>query len=146
MPAVAFDWSVWSARYPELVAKGVTEPLATSFFAEAGLLLNNTDCSVVTDDATRLLLLNMITAHIAALWANANAGNGGAVGRMASATQGSVSVSLDYGQVGRSEAWWVQTPYGAQWWASTAMYRTMQYVPGPQPYLGSFMPQYGRLM
>lgn len=136
MAVATFDWSVWSARYPELVAKGVTEPLATSLFAEAGLLLDNTDCSPIQDIALRTLLLNMITAHLAAL-SPVVAGGLGKVGRTSSASQGSVSLSLDYGVVSRQEAFWVQTAYGAQFWASTARYRRATWVNGPHRYLGT---------
>lgn len=137
MTVAVFDWAVWSARYPELVAKGVTEPLAASLFIEAGLLLSNGPCSVVQDIPTRTLLLYMIVAHLAALSPVVRGGDGSAVGRTSSATEGSVSLSLDYAVTGAQAAYWAQTQYGAQFWASTARFRTFSYIPGPQRYLGT---------
>lgn len=141
MTSATFNWSVWSARYAELVAGGVKEPLATSLFDEAGLYLNNGPCSVVQDIPTRTILLNMITAHLAALHlqsaASASNGGVGAVGRVASVTQGSVSMSLDYGTIAQGEAFWAQTPYGSAWWAATAQYRTARYLPNMGRFLGT---------
>lgn len=132
MAVAVFNYAVWAARFPELAAT-VDQATATAYFAEATFLLDNTDCSIVQDVGQRLVLLNLITAHIAYLASPARAG---AVGRISDATQGSVSTSLDYGDVSKSEAYWVQSPYGAQYWAMTVRYRTMQYRPGPRPFLG----------
>lgn len=134
MTAAVFDWAVWSARYPELVARGVTQLLANSFWDEATLLVDNGPCSIVSDVAVRAILLNMATAHIAAL--SPATGGSGAVGRVSSASEGSVSTSLDYGTISTSQAYWVQTPYGAQFWQATAPYRTARYVPGRSRYFG----------
>lgn len=136
MAVAAFDWSVWQARFPELVAKGITEPLAADFFAEAGLLLDNTDCSIVEDVAIRGLLLNLIVAHLAALSGTVR-GVGAPVGRTSSVSEGSVSASFDYVTMSQSQAYWAQTPYGAQYWQSVLPYRSFRYVPGPQRYTGT---------
>src|SRR5262249_37816262 len=57
--------------------------------------------------------------------------NPGTVGRVASATEGSVSVTLEMPNQPAAAAWYLQTPYGASFWAATALYRTARYVPGP---------------
>lgn len=137
MTIAAFNYDAWAARYPEL-AGSVDADLAALYFAEAELYCANTDCAVVPADAVtfqpRLMLLNMLVAHIAKL--NAPIGGeapSGLVGRIASATQGSVSVSAAMeGQPG-SAAWYNQTTYGATYWRATARYRTARYVP-PPPY------------
>lgn len=125
MPAVAFDYGLWAARYPEL-ASVTTGDLASAYFAEAGLYLANDDTSAVADPPTRLLLLNMLVAHIASL-------NGPTssplVGRISGASEGSVSVSTAYEAPGTA-AWFLQTKYGAAFWQATAGLRTMMYVPG----------------
>ena len=55
------------------------------------------------------------------------------VGRVASASEGSVSVSLEYASsTSVNQAWFFQTPYGAQFWQATAAYRQMRYV-APMP-------------
>jgi len=38
------------------------------------------------------------------------------------------TVSSEYGTLGNSEKWWVQTPYGAKFWQMTAIFRTSLYV------------------
>lgn len=129
MGIVVFDVEKFRKRYPEFAA--VPTDLLQEFFIEATIYLDNTDSSRVTDLLQRTMLLNMLTAHIAKL----NAGSNGEsatdlVGRISSATQGSVSVSADMGPVSGTEAWYLQTKYGAAYWNATAPFRTMQYVPG----------------
>ena len=132
MTIAVFSYTAWAARYPELAAT-VDECLAEELFAEAGIYLDNTDCSPVPCDPTtyqpRRALLGMVVAHLAALGA---AGRSGIVGRVSNATQGSVSVTVEY-NAGNAAAWFLQTPYGANYWQATAAYRTMHYVPGPPP-------------
>lgn len=127
---VAFDYQAWARRYPEF--SSVTIPLATDYFAEAGLYLDNSTSGLVTDLTARSLLLNLLTAHIAALNSGTNGqAPSGLVGRITSATQGSVSVSVDAMDAPGSAAWYMQTTYGAAYWAATARYRGMRYVPAP---------------
>lgn len=135
MAVASFNYSLWAARYPALAAV-VAEPLATAYFGEAGIYLDNTDCSLVQDVNVRLTLLNLLTAHIAALNGATASGAAGLVGRVSSATEGSVTINADLQTRPGTEQWYAQTPYGLQYWAATAAYRTAVYVPGPQPYLG----------
>lgn len=130
MSAVAFRYQAWAARYPELACV-VAEPLATAYFAEAGLYCDNTAGSRITDDSvggTRETLLNMVTAHIAAL---NNPTSSPLVGRISNATEGSVTVGTQNDYPPGSAQWWQQTKYGAAWWAATAQYRTARYFSGP---------------
>lgn len=129
MGVVTFDYAVWSARYPELVP---STPPATAqlYFQEATLYLANTEASPVQDLARRALLLNMLTAHIAALnGALGGQASSGLVGRITSATQGSVSVTVDGLGGGANAAWFQQTRYGAAYWQLTGNLRTARYVP-----------------
>jgi Protein of unknown function (DUF4054) len=135
MSVVVFDHAAWVLRYPEFST--VAEPLAQAYFDEATLYLNNTGSSLVRDGSQggrRALLLNMLTAHIAMLNSGPN-GEGASqlVGRLASATEGSVSVAADMGAVPFTAAWFMSTKYGAAFWQATAGYRTMQYVAGSSP-------------
>lgn len=145
MAAVAFSYQVWAARYPEL-ADRVAEPLAQAYFAEAGLYCKNDSCSVITDEPTRLLILNMITAHIAALNATLSDGTPMTplVGRINSATQGSVTVQAQFDVPAGSAQWWAQTRYGASAWQAMAPYRTMRYVPGHPRQMGPWIGGYPR--
>lgn len=129
MSTVVFDPTSFLTRFPEFST--VNTALLGEYFIEATLKLDPTDASLVQDQNQRSVLLNLLTAHIAALeQGTGEDGPSGVVGRVSSASQGSVSVSLDYGAVSQSQAWYVQTPYGAKYWALTAQYRTMHYIPG----------------
>jgi Protein of unknown function (DUF4054) len=124
---VAFDPAAFQAAYPSFAS--VSGAALTSNFGLATLYLNNSYCSVVQDAPTRAQLLNLATAHITALL---NGVNGqppsGVVGRISNATQGSVSVQMEYKTNSEAAAFWQQTQWGAAFWAATAVYRTMRYV------------------
>jgi hypothetical protein len=117
-------------RYPEFSA--VSLPLLTDYFAEAGDYLNNSGLSPIRDPLKQARIMNMITAHIAALYSGAGGvAPSGLVGRVSDATEGSVHVAADMGApaVG-TQAWFQQTKYGASAWAALAPYRRGRYVPG----------------
>lgn len=126
MAVVVFDETAFKARYPEFSA--LTGAALSAYFTEATIYLNNTEASPVTDEAQRAILLNMLVAHIAFLDSSSSA-NSGLVGRIASATEGSVSVTTDVGPMTGSQAWFMQSRYGAAYWQATASYRTMRYIP-----------------
>lgn len=139
---VSFDYGVWAMRYPEL-AGSVVQPLAALYFAEATLYCDNTACSPIEDLGVRALLLNMATAHVAALNAPVNGqAPSPLVGRINSATQGSVTVQAQNDYPPGTVQWWQATRYGAAFWAATQQYRTARYVPGHkrsmQPYIGGY--------
>ena len=125
MAAVVFDANAFKVRYPEFTA--VDNVRLSAFFDEATLYLSNTD-KPVPNVVQRATLFNMLVAHIATL-AGVLAGNSTApVGRVASASQGSVSVSTEYLPAG-SHAWFTQTQYGAAFWQATVKYRSFRYYP-----------------
>lgn len=126
---VTFDAAAFKARYPEFTS--VADDALTAYFAEACLYLSNADTSRVSDIGERGLLLNMIVAHLSALYSGANGADpSGLVGRIDQASEGAVSVHADMGAVPNTAAWYMQTKYGASYWSATAKYRQMQYVPG----------------
>lgn len=133
MGIVAFNYPLWAVRYPEL-STTVAEPLAQAYFNEAQLYLDNTACSKVTDDSVggqRNILLNMITAHIAALNAPLNGQPASPlVGRISGAGEGSVNVQVQNDYPPGSPQWYQQTKYGAAFWAATVGYRTARYIGG----------------
>lgn len=137
---VVFNFQVWATRYPEF-SQTVTDPnLAELYFLEAQLYLDNGQCAVIPT-AVRTLLLNMLVSHIAALNVGTNGSAASAlVGRISSATQGSVSVAADMGTPGPSSgsaAFLQQTKYGAAFLQACAAYRLGgRYSPGAQPYFG----------
>lgn len=129
MTVAVFDYGKWAARYPELAAT-VEQCLAEELFGEAGLYCANTDASVIPaapgDYQPRLRLLGMLVAHLAYLSSPARQGT---VGRVSQASQGSVSASLEMGPATGSSAWFLQTPYGANFWQASAPYRMGRYIP-----------------
>ncbi|MDR3534021.1 MAG: DUF4054 domain-containing protein [Rhodopila sp.] len=136
---VAFDYAFWQAQYPQLAAS-VPPAQALGFWAQAGLYLDNTGCSPIVDATPygkRAIILYMITSHIAALFATIN-GNAPSplVGRINSASEGSVSVQTDVGDLPGSAQWFAQTPYGFAAWQAMAPYRTALYIAPPQQPLG----------
>lgn len=134
MAVAVFVYADWAAMFPEMA--NVPEPAARGFFSIATLLLDNTDCSPVQDVTQRTALLYFVTAHVAALAgypvaAGGTASPSGIVGRVTSATEGTVSVSSDYGAVSNSQAYWLQSTYGATYWQLMAPFRTMRYIAPP---------------
>ena len=125
MPAVVFDKARFQAAYPEVQAGDAQFAM---WFTQAESLLDNTDHSIVKKLAEREMLLFLLLRHFAAL--SERAAQGGLVGRIASASEGSVSVSADMGAVGSNAAWYLQTPYGSTYWQLTAKYRRFRYVAG----------------
>lgn len=136
---VIFNYDTWALRFPEL-ATGVIEPVATMYFAEACIVCDNTSSSLIQDNSVggaRELILNYLVAHIAKLFATVNGvAPSPIVGRINSATQGSVSVQADMGTTPFTAAWFMQTQYGASAYQLMAPWRTARYRPGRRPYLG----------
>lgn len=143
---VQFSYDAWIQQFPEFSAVSDTD--ANLYFGFATLYFDNAGWPTTVANAP--LLLNLLTAHIAWLFAardsNGNPASGGSqpapalVGRIDSATEGSVSVQTDYdaNKGGPNAQWYNQTRYGAMYWAATAMFRTAFYVPpgvtvGPVP-------------
>ncbi|HGH0375213.1 TPA: DUF4054 domain-containing protein [Yersinia enterocolitica] len=132
MAIVVFDVDAFRERYPEFNAVSVS--LLNAYFVEATVYLDNTDRSLICEVAIRAVYLNMLVAHIAAINSGVNGeGPTGLVGRVASASEGSVSVSTGEVPVTGSSWWYFQTPYGAAYWQAAAPYRTIRYVPGASP-------------
>jgi hypothetical protein len=116
----AFDWTAWKTVFPEFTA--VPEALANFYFSMACQYWRN-DGSSPNPDSSQGLYLNLLTSHVAALNAQAQgSANRGTtqdpnnpVGRISSATQGSVTVQTDLGMaptLGITTANLVQTRYG----------------------------------
>lgn len=97
------------------------------FFNKAELKVENTD-STCLDEATRKILLYLLVAHFAELQGRINDGSGSIVGRADSASEGSVNIHFAYDVKGDSAQWHSQTPYGAEYWAMTAQFRTFGYI------------------
>lgn len=130
MAQVVFSPTEFKAQYPMFA--GVNDAFLQGCFNQATLYLSNKDCSPVQDLEERKTLLYMLVAHIAYLMGALNA-NGAInpVGRIGSATEGSVSVSYEFGPITNREAWYMQTQWGASFWAATAYLRSFCYRQRP---------------
>lgn len=143
-PVVTFNFAEWTAGYP--VFANCDPAAAQRWFNRAAFICSNTTSNPANGTPGLLQdLLYLLTAHIA--WLNAPRGPDGApaasgtppdpsmVGRIKSATQGSVSVDTDMGSDinagSPSQAWYMQTSYGAEYWAASAPIRTFRYGARP---------------
>ncbi|HHE5697833.1 TPA: DUF4054 domain-containing protein [Citrobacter amalonaticus] len=130
MAIVVLDIPKFRAMFPEL--SNVTDAQLPYLFDQSNDYLNNSECSLVEDAVKRERLLYLLMAHLAYMrYGDAN-GNGGTglVGRLSSATEGSVSVSSEAGQVEFRYMWYTQSPYGMDYWQATKVYRMANYYPG----------------
>lgn len=126
---VTFDPSGFIGRFPEFGT--VTPGTLTAYFNEATLVLDNSLCSPVQQIEQRTPLLWLLTAHLAALNSGVNGQTPSQlVGRINTASEGSVSVGTDNGPPSLSAAWFQQTKYGSEYWQLTASFRAARYVPG----------------
>ena len=134
MGVAVFNSVQFLGRYPEFTdAYNANPTLFPSLFSEAGLYLNNTDCSIVQDIGLRTVLLNMLTAHIAFLGGVLTAdGQPRPVGRVSAANEGAVGASFDYTPATPgSGPWFSQSAYGAAFWQVTTNLRGARYFPQP---------------
>lgn len=156
-PAVTFDYPTWVGQFPEF--GGCSPMQGQGWFDRASLLYANAGWTGALPQAATLLYL--LTSHIG--WLNAPRDGSGnptlqgqpappLVGRISNASEGSVSVQTDMGEAtagSPSQPWYMQTKYGAEYWAATAQFRTAHYAarPTPQPVGGSYpfyRPGWGR--
>lgn len=136
MTAVTFDLAAFRAAFPEFNL--VADDRLTLLFGIAETnLLDNSDGSPVPE-AERGNLFNLLVAHLQACMANPTR-----VGRLGSATEGSVSASFDFAVTGPTQAYFAQTQYGALYWAATAKYRHAMIVANGSSGLGVSV-KYGR--
>lgn len=144
---VRFEPGVFKAAFPMFVT--VSDGALQLYFAYATLLLNNTCGSTVCDATVREALLNLLVAHIAAMFSGVNGQPpSGTVGRVDKATEGSVNAGFDMGQVNQGAAWYMQTQWGAMYWTMTGRFRQFFYVAPPPtcadlPYGLPFIPDCG---
>lgn len=132
MAVVIFDPAQFKLAFPEFA--GVPDLRLTMTFTAATAILDNTDASPVTDAAQREAMFYYLIGHLLTLFgytdtAGTAVPGAGVVGRLSSASEGSVSSSFEMNvPANANAAWWNQTQYGATYWMLTLPYRTVQYV------------------
>jgi hypothetical protein len=140
-PPVTFVFADWIALYPEFAACSPAQ--AEGWFDRACILCANSLTNPVYVQTCSVSILRtviyLLTAHIGWLNAPRDASGGAAangapasplVGRIDSAAEGSVNVHADMGDSNAgspSQAWYMQTKFGAEYWAMTAFVRTARY-------------------
>lgn len=130
MAIVVLDITKFRTMFPEF--SNVADDLLPFLFDQATDYLNNSDFSLVDDVIKRERLLYLLMAHLAYMRYGDVKGNGGSgmVGRLSSASEGSVSVSSEAGVVEFRYMWYTQSPYGMDYWQATKVYRMANYYPG----------------
>ena len=130
MAIVVLDIPKFRAMFPEF--SNVADSILPFLFDQSTDYLNNSDYALVEDAVKRERLLYLLMAHIAYVRYGDASGNGGTgmVGRLSSASEGSVSVSSDAGQIEFRYMWYTQSPYGMDFWQATKVYRMANYYPG----------------
>ena len=126
-PAVVFNFTNWSTRYPEFAS--VNPTLAQLYFDEATLYCAN-HLNPVRTVAALTMLLYMLTSHIAQLnspTTTSGASSATPPGRLSDATEGSVSASFENDYPPGSAQWFQQTKYGAAYWQASLPYRLFRY-------------------
>lgn len=136
MAIVALDIPKFRELFPEF--GGVTDVQLQFLFDEATDYLNNTEYSPVQEYTKRERLLYLLMAHLAYIRygyidaGGTRVGGTGFVGRVSSATEGSVSVSTELGSMSDSATWYALSPYGLAFWQATKWLRIAKYYPGPR--------------
>lgn len=145
-PPVTFSQATWVAMFPEFSA--LTSEQGQGYFNRAtGSIIANDVCNPVFGDGNLPYLIYLATSHVA--WLNCpkdNNGNPAAtgqpasplVGRISNASEGSVSVQLEWNGSDPSaqEKYLIQTKYGAELWSALAPYRTASYLARPTIVVG----------
>lgn len=152
-PPVTFDFPTWVGYFPEFAPLNAALGQAYFTMAMSTILANTQTNPVFLDDPSPnfQFLCYLATSHVAWLMCPKDAsGNptsdasgvisaGGAVGRISSATEGSVTVQTEWPLDGNSSAqekYLSQTKYGVALWTALAPYRTAQYLAQPTYVLG----------
>src|SRR5260221_10311425 len=137
---VGFDYRKFQVQFPEF-NNTVTGDTAATLFDMATVYHANDGSGRVATPNVQSLCLNLVVAHLAMLFYGTDADPASSlVGRVISASEGSVSVSVEGATGGDSPSkeWWVQTKYGAAYWAATVPFRMMRYFPGPRRVMNPF--------
>ena len=117
MNVVALDTALFKEMYPEFA--GLSENALQGYWEIDCQLIDNSEASRIPVQVRKPILYAAL-CHICRLMT----GDIGSVGRVSSASQGSVSASLEYPEVSKQAAYWVQTQCGALVWQLLKPYRT----------------------
>jgi hypothetical protein len=136
--AVPFDYALFVTMFPEF--QSLSAQTVYALWLNACVILRNDASSPVQDPQTRVMLLMLLTAHLAALFGGPQGGGGfgpqlGGVYTSKAVDGVSLGSSGPYPGVTGTNAWYLQTRYGQDYWMKTRALRTFHYVPGPQRFV-----------
>jgi hypothetical protein len=131
---VPFIYSDWAALFPQfsnLSQAQITGPVLTV----AQQYNRNDGGGPVNDPGVQTQLINLMVAHVAQLlYGSTTQPVSPIVGRISNASEGSVSVAADWPTT-PSNAWFLQTQYGAMWYQMALPFRLGRYAPKVTPQL-----------
>lgn len=136
---VSFNYGAWVALFPQFwvttpTYTGLTEAQVTGVILPlAEQYCRNDGGGPVNNAGLQTQLLNLMVAHVAQLlFGSSTQPVSPLVGRISNATEGSVSVATDFPTT-PSNAWFVQTQYGAAYWQLILPFRLGRYYPKVTP-------------
>lgn len=129
---VTFDYAAWAALFPQF--SNLTESqVVTVILPLAEQYSRNDGGGPVCTASVQTQLLNLMVAHVAQLlFGSTTQPLSPLVGRINTATEGSVSVGTDFPTT-PTNAWFVQTQFGAAWGQLSLPFRLGRYVPKVTP-------------
>ena len=125
MANVKFDYDLFRGQFPHIKLGAMAE--LAGLWEVAQSFVGNEQTSKIPYDPergvyTRRTVLYLALAHLVQM--RQLGAQGGLAGRVTSASEGSVSVSVEPFQANSLNAqWWCQTNEGALYWQLTAQYR-----------------------
>ncbi len=133
---VQFDYPSWAALFPQFAR--LSQAQVTQYWGLATAFVRNDGGGPVNTPTIQTSLLNLATAHMCALLGPYVPGADGSpaqpgnplVGRINSASEGSVSVATENQYPPGSSQFWQQSQYGSMFWVMSAPFRTFRYIPG----------------
>lgn len=129
---VTFNYTNWAALFPQfsnLIQDQVTGPILTL----AEQYNRNDGGGPVNDPCVATQLLNLMVAHVAQLlFGSTTQPLSPLVGRISDASEGSVSLGTEFPTT-PSNAWFLQTQFGAAWWQLSLPFRLGRYIPKITP-------------
>lgn len=139
---IVFDYAAWAVLFPQF-SNLTSDQVTTLVLPLAEQYCRNDGGGPVSSAAIQTTLLNLMVAHVAQLlFGSTTQPVSPLIGRLDSASEGSVSLHADFpSAASATEAWFLQTQYGAMFWAATAAYRTMRYMPGPRRFFSPWVNQ-----
>lgn len=131
---VQFSYVNFVAQFPALAY--LTSSQVQTQWNLATNYVRNDGGGPVISASVQSNLINLAAAHLCQLFMPPATGGSAStlVGRINSASEGSVSVGAEMNSP-QAAAWWITTVYGAAFWEASKQYRTMRYLPGPRRWM-----------